>query len=593
MDEKRTNLVKNINNSNLQNLGLSIDYSKFQCKFNNNNQSSNAGSKKHINNFIKNDSKKENDNEISKQKNLDQFLNVSGILNESQSSLLNNSAKNKDLNKRSKMGKINFITNLDDISIGQNEDENLITLNYNDLIKNNIKNPKTTVNSKEKKKYVKFLKTNFAETERKKDIDENIIIKNNLIPKCQTKRENHKKNIMNSYVQMIKKNNLIEKRNHRGRKDIYNRVNNDNLFIEDNNKCNNSITTFLGISNVPPNNTLTMGNSTNNKNKNILFSNFNKRYDEDLNKSKVNHHHKNISYDKYFNISDLDLMLKRTKNNKKKNQNFNKVNKSSFLISSNNNKYNNNIIFNNYNSSLKIYESSKQIKNDESKDEVMILLDNIKNKYKNKENKYINQQKYMKNEIDILREKLKKLSVKEALHQVEIEKLKRTNNCEENNNCEKNQQNYFEQKLDSLIEKHNNTNQNNNENLSLFSKKNKFDKLLHIFNLEKNFLAGENISEEENINYEEIFNKYPQLKEFIQILIDKYNNEKEYRIRLEEKTIEIFTNDMKTINNLEKKIKKYESNKHKINSSLNISSDGGLSDNNITKNSCKSCDKIL
>ncbi len=51
---------------------------------------------------------------------------------------------------------------------------------------------------------------------------------------------------------------------------------------------------------------------------------------------------------------------------------------------------------------------------------------------------------------------------------------------------------------------------------------------------------------------------------------------------------------MKTINTLEKKIKKYEANKHfKVNSSLNISSDGCFSDNNMTKNSCKSYEKIL
>ena len=47
---------------------------------------------------------------------------------------------------------------------------------------------------------------------------------------------------------------------------------------------------------------------------------------------------------------------------------------------------------------------------------------------------------------------------------------------------------------------------------------------------------------------------------------------------------------MKTINILEKKIKKYEDNnkQFKNNSSLNISLDAGLSDN-INKNSCKSC----
>ena len=92
---------------------------------------------------------------------------------------------------------------------------------------------------------------------------------------------------------------------------------------------------------------------------------------------------------------------------------------------------------------------------------------------------------------------------------------------------------------------------------------------------------------DDNTYYKEIFEKYPQLKKFIQILVNNYKNEKEYRKRLEEKTIEIFSNDMKTVNTLENKIKKYEGKRHfKINSSLNISSDGGLSDNNLTKNSC-------
>ena len=171
------------------------------------------------------------------------------------------------------------------------------------------------------------------------------------------------------------------------------------------------------------------------------------------------------------------------------------------------------------------------------------------------------------------------------------------NDINNNNNIQSNEI-VFEQKLDNIIQK--NKNQNNNKNLSSFlnnkNENNKFDKLLEIFNLDKNFFAGENITgaDDEDINYNEIFSKYPQLKQFVQILVKKYNNEKEYRIRLEEKTVEIFTNDMKTINILEKKLKKYEANRQfRINSSLNLSSDGGLSDNNITKNSFKSSDKVI
>ena len=209
----------------------------------------------------------------------------------------------------------------------------------------------------------------------------------------------------------------------------------------------------------------------------------------------------------------------------------------------------------------------------------------------------------MKSEIEILREKLKTLSVNEALYQVEIEKLKRKNNNENSNLNDKNEfghidntseKKFFEKKLDDIIVKHNKEN-NNNINLYSFSKKpfnSNFEQLLNFFNLDKDLFSGDNIflENEESFNYEKAFNEYPQIKKFIELLVKKYKNEKEYRTRLEEKTVEIFTNDMKTIDILEKKIKKYEENnkQFKNNSCLNISLDAGLSDN-ITKNSCRSC----
>ena len=140
--------------------------------------------------------------------------------------------------------------------------------------------------------------------------------------------------------------------------------------------------------------------------------------------------------------------------------------------------------------------------------------------------------------------------------------------------------------MDNIIQKYND-NQNNKKD------SNKNEQLLEIFNLDKDIFEEENIfNENDNNNYFEIINKNPILKKFIQILIKKYKNEKEYRIRLEEKTIEIFTNDIKRINILEKKIKQYEADKHvRINSSLNYSYDNDLSEENITKNSYKSYDK--
>ena len=152
--------------------------------------------------------------------------------------------------------------------------------------------------------------------------------------------------------------------------------------------------------------------------------------------------------------------------------------------------------------------------------------------------------------------------------------------------------------MDDIIQKYNKD--TINSNLYSFSKKttnNKLEQLLELFNLDKDLFSDENIifENEESFNYEKAFLEYPLLKKFIEILVEKYKKEKEYRTRLEEKTVEIFTNDMKTINILEKKIKKYEENnkQYKNNSCLNISVEG-LSDN-IIKNSCnsyKSCDKI-
>ena len=316
-------------------------------------------------------------------------------------------------------------------------------------------------------------------------------------------------------------------------------------------------------------------------------------------------------------------MSNKIYNKKKRNKNYineEKINKSNLLIYSHRKKRTSkDSIYNKYlslgNKPIKAYNNNTERG---SKTDIIYLLDNIKDKFKNKENNYLNQQKNMINEIDILREKLKKLSVNEALYQVEIEKLKRKND-NKNSNINKEQYNkidlkldkdelnlndiksnekYLEQKLENIIQNNTNNNKNNNINQSIFSNNkniNKFEQLLKVFNLDKNIFNEENLNEEyEDVNYIDILNEYPNLRKFIDVLANKYRNEKEYRKRLEEKTVEIFANDMKTINILEKKIKKYEANRHfRISSSLNVSSDGGFSDNYITKNSNQSCDKIL
>ena len=633
-------------NSNKAKIGLVIDYSKFQNNIKNNKQISEDNNKE--SNTNKDNNKKLDGN--FKRKNLDKFLNVSGILNENESKPLFLDNLNQNNLKESSKNFIEsenvpktdriFNNNFKDIYIGQNEYQNLLTINCNDLIVNNHNNEKimkiiennnfkTTKNRSKKPEYVKFLNENCG-TERKKNLNEKDNSKK-LIPKLIQTKHQSKKNNKKSYVEMIKKNNLFEGK--RYKRNNYKQKNDSfNLFNEDNYKYNNSITNLSGISNMAPsafttreysNNTSSFINKTNNNNKikNALFSNLNKNYEEDLNNKKAKHH-KNNSYDKYFNINDLDLFTNKSINIKNNSQNKLKINNNDLLIynKNKNDKKKKNI----YNCNRSLLGNKKLIRNEyennDKEDEVIFLLDNIKNKYKKKENNYISQQKNMKTEIQILREKLKKLSVNEALYQVEIEKLKRKNDeirkerintdiINNNKNLKLNIYNNlfndinkacidsneiaFGQKLDNIIQSNKNNKQisfNFNNDIML----NNSDKLLEIFNLDKNFLVGENMtSGGETIDYKEIFSKYPQLKEFIQILVKKYNNEKEYRIRLEEKTVEIFSNDMKTINTLEKKIKKYEANRQfKINNSLNISSDGGLSDN-VTKYSCKSYDKIL
>ena len=104
----------------------------------------------------------------------------------------------------------------------------------------------------------------------------------------------------------------------------------------------------------------------------------------------------------------------------------------------------------------------------------------------------------------------------------------------------------------------------------------------------------ENNFMDSNENYVEILEKYPGLKKFIGFLSEKYKNEKEYRLKLEEKTVEIFTNDMKTINNLENKIKKLQKEKNsKISNNINNSFENNFIDNNTTRNSFKSCDNLI
>ena len=578
-NEKQKEIIES--SSKKKKFNLVIDYSKFQNNFMNN--------LKKEENKEKNNQEEKDDkiNQTPKSKNYDQFLNVSEILNEnlSQSSLNeqeNQKNKNETDNntiKENKSNKINkslFNNNiLDNFSIGESDEPNL--LGYNDLLMtynnndNNNKRKKLDKNKKEndynktslnsyrkKRNYVKFLNKNNLELKLSKTIDKE----------------------KTSYAKINEKNKLFKEKNYKNK--FTNRSDNFN---------NNSVLTLSDISNVPST-TTTIDFITGNTSKNFSNKSY---YNNTVNSNLImNKNNKNMSNKRLHSKENSYHSVNEIKLN---NNNINRKRKKSYEKQNN----------------LMIYVNKKKPSENENKnekDDLIYLLDNIKTKYKKQENKFINQQNNMKSEIEILREKLKTLSVNEALYQVEIEKLKRKNNNENSNLNDKNEfghidntseKKFFEKKLDDIIVKHNKEN-NNNINLYSFSKKpfnSNFEQLLDFFNLDKDLFSGDNIflENEESFNYEKAFNEYPQIKKFIELLVKKYKNEKEYRTRLEEKTVEIFTNDMKTINILEQKIKKYEeNNKHyKINSSLNASLDIGFSDN-ITKNSfksCKSCDKMI
>ena len=212
-------------------------------------------------------------------------------------------------------------------------------------------------------------------------------------------------------------------------------------------------------------------------------------------------------------------------------------------------------------------------------------------------------EKDMINELQILKEKVKLHHEKNILMQKEIQRLQKNqiskNNTRQNNKKnnkdikmnDANQMNNFQMKLNNIIEKYSpNKNANNNISNDLNTNSNHnynlVNKLFQIFNLEKisslkqeEFMLKNIENKNEDINennYFKIFENNPQLRHFIVILCNKLKEEKKYREKLEEKTIELFNNDMKTIDMLEKKLKKYEDNEKsnsRIKDRLNRSAD--------------------
>ena len=606
-NEKKENSEEN---SKKKKFNLAIDYSKFQNNFMNNKKKEESIEKN------KNEEKNtQNQNTTQKTKNYDQFLNMSEILNEnniSQSSLNENESSKNKIEINNHKYRNNKISNFDNFSMESDEQNlllsyNELTMSYNDNNKrsrldSNLNNKiikdafnKTTLNSyKKKKNYVKFINKNNLELSLSKTVDNN--------------KKKGKEKI--SYAKLSAKNRLFkEKKNQKkyvkknGKINLFNEINPYNF------NNNNSVLTLSDISNVQSTTTtvdfITGNNSKSFSSKNIYnypankmnyVSNY-KNNNSVLNKNNKNNQKKIAIENKYHSVNELKEIYSHNCITKRRKKSHERTNHNLML----------------YVNKSRPIKTSNNCSSKKEKDDLIYLLDNIKTKYKNQENKFINQQKNMKSEIEILREKLKTLSVNEALYQVEIEKLKRknisTDEINKNMSIINNNLKLLEnvnpseiKKLDDVIEKHdNNNNKTDNNALYTFSKNkplNKLEQLLEFFNLDKDLFAGENLflENEESFNYEKAFSEYPQIKQFIEKLVEKYKKEKEYRTRLEEKTVEIFTNDMKTINLLEKKIKKYEENvkQYKYNSSLNISLE--LGSDNITKNSvksCKSCDKII
>ncbi len=207
-------------------------------------------------------------------------------------------------------------------------------------------------------------------------------------------------------------------------------------------------------------------------------------------------------------------------------------------------------------------------------------------------------------EITKLKEKIREQNMKELNYKIEIERLKKNNQNKNDNSY------YFNHNFDNIsfnpksdyfllnYKEKDLINKNNNNYINKeFNSKNKmifyqsFKQLFKEFNINENIIFDniENkniIDDSDKINYDEIFKKYPQLKMFIQIIINKYKKEKNSRIILEEKTLQLLTNDMKTIDTLEKKIKKMNKNtNHK-----RVKSEVNSTENNLTTNSIGSCD---
>lgn len=269
-------------------------------------------------------------------------------------------------------------------------------------------------------------------------------------------------------------------------------------------------------------------------------------------------------------------------------------------------------------------EKTKRNKtNDKVNEKVTDLLDSIKVTYQKEEQKYIEKEQDLLSEIQILREKINTFSLNETNYQIEIEKLKRKKNNNQSvideqqtssitNNTKLSDISIsrieeFPKDLNTLLLKNGSAEKKNTNsffNSMNYSKNNistsqhcsnKYKSHLKLFNkfgLTKSLFIdpkeeSELIDDTNEIDYDMIFTKYPQLKSFIQIIADRFNKECTSRLQLEEKTLKIFSNDIKTIDNLEKKLKKYESKDRRKRLKLNLNSS---QTGNSSQGSIKSCD---
>lgn len=231
--------------------------------------------------------------------------------------------------------------------------------------------------------------------------------------------------------------------------------------------------------------------------------------------------------------------------------------------------------------------------------EVVELIEDIKEKYQKEEKNKIIKESELLSEISRLRSKLKEMSLNEENNQIILEKLRRQAHMTNSAYFKKikkvnklnisNEDECLANELNQLSKDFDVPNSSKREPF-LIKDTPKLKSYLYLckqFNLNKH-LIYDNTSEKDfidDIDEKEkmikVLNDNLTLKAFINTLANRLNHECNSRLLLEEKSLKIFSNDLKTIDLLEKKIQKLGKKPKSTNLSL-ISNDIS----NCSINSC-------